>query len=609
MIEAVSRRERWLVALLALGALAVRLLVPSSSPNMWDSASYLSAVRDLLEEGRWGRLPLDLNHPLYVLLLAGATWLSGGTDPEGPAQVVSALASTVGAFPLHVLAARFLPRASLRLLAVGLWLWLPMVWWFGLEIMSDGPCAALILVAAALAGRRPALSGLAWGAAFLTRFTAVAFLPLVVLAPRRPRRCAVALAAAAALPALYHAIDLLFLQPDGTPLVQLSAVNAGTRAMEPGWVAKRLGFLALHLAEGATIPALLVAAMGVVLLLREALRREPGARDRLAFLALAVLPYAAMLVVAPPRAVRLLLPLAPAVALLAARGTAPIPVPLAATILGAALLVRGVPVVRLLHARENVLKAHAVWFAEHTPPGSLLLSSGAESFVNHYARGRPTMQLEARPPSWANPVGGTEMERRVREALGTGQRVFVSNEPGLLPYLDDLDSRFRLVERGRLPGARLRNREDPGFVTMDLELMSRTEDAVFWEVQPGPGPRRLVLEAPASVARGGSCVIRLSGPAHAGRLYAVAAAFTSVPGFQVDGRLVPLGRDDLFSLSADHPEALGDGFRGALDAAGRAEATLRVPSVAPGVTVFFGALTVDETGLRGIADAVPIRLE
>jgi len=609
MIEAVSRRERWLVALLALAALAVRLLFPSSSPNMWDSASYLSAARSVLEGGRWERLPLDLNHPLYVLLLAAATWLSGGHDPEAPARVISALASALGVIPLHALGARFLPRAGLRLLAVGLWLWLPMVWWFGLEIMSDGPGAVLVLLAASLAGRRPALSGLAWGAAFLTRFTALPFLPLVVLAPRRPGRCAIALAAAAALPALYYGVAVHALQPDAAPLLQLSTINARTLAMRPGWIGTRLGLLAGHLAQGATIPVLLLAALGAALLLRAAFRRAPGARARLAFLALAVLPYAAMLALAAPRAVRLLLPLAPAVALLAARGAAPVPVPLTAAVLGGALLVRGVPVVQLLHGRESFLKAHAAWFAGNVPPGSLIVTSGAESFVKHYARGRATVHVGARPPVWAALADGPEMERRIREALGEGRRVFVSNEPGVLPFLDDLDARFRLVERGRIPGARLRNRHDPGFVTMEPGLMARTEDGVFWEVVPGPGSRRLAVAAPGRLPRGGSCAITLHGPAHAGRAYAIGVALSSVPGFRVDGRLVPLGPDGVLAVSAHHPEAFGAGLRGVLDAEGRAEATFRVPASVPAVMIFVGAVTMDGTGLRGIADPLAIRLE
>jgi len=123
---------------------------------------------------------------------------------------------------------------------------------------------------------------------------------------------------------------------------------------------------------------------------------------------------------------------------------------------------------------------------------------------------------------------------------------------------------------------------------------------------------RTLRAAPARPAPGQVVALHLDSPADPGRGYALACSFMRGPGLPVfpDGRVVSLTPDALFwwSLASQAPPFLG--FLGALDALGRAQASILIPAEPAliGLVWFVSGVTFEPGSPRTILNEVGLSI-
>jgi hypothetical protein len=100
---------------------------------------------------------------------------------------------------------------------------------------------------------------------------------------------------------------------------------------------------------------------------------------------------------------------------------------------------------------------------------------------------------------------------------------------------------------------------------------------------------------------GTSYPVYFSSPNDAGKLFVLAASFSTQPGIPVGARAVPLVPDALFAVSRTVP-ALFQGFTGVLNGRGQTTGRIAIPalSVLRGTVVYVAGVVVDPAAPLGI---------
>jgi hypothetical protein len=118
------------------------------------------------------------------------------------------------------------------------------------------------------------------------------------------------------------------------------------------------------------------------------------------------------------------------------------------------------------------------------------------------------------------------------------------------------------------------------------------------------------LSGRGSYSPGSAYGLRLSFPADSGRPYLGAASLSVRPGLQAGRHWIPLNPDPLLLLSLQAGQIF-EGFTGTLDAAGRAQATVRIPPIEGlrGLRVFFAFVTFDpQGGIRSVSNLMGVTI-
>src|SRR3989338_5937854 len=88
-------KEWQIIMLLFLLALGSRLWFMSNSPNFWDSAEYLTDVKELVYEGKYAPVSMSHNKPAYILLGGIITyiyyWITGIVNIEQSLIILSVI--------------------------------------------------------------------------------------------------------------------------------------------------------------------------------------------------------------------------------------------------------------------------------------------------------------------------------------------------------------------------------------------------------------------------------------------------------------------------------------------------------------------------------------
>lgn len=116
------------------------------------------------------------------------------------------------------------------------------------------------------------------------------------------------------------------------------------------------------------------------------------------------------------------------------------------------------------------------------------------------------------------------------------------------------------------------------------------------------------LEAPATVAPGGSAVLSVLEPAHAGKGYLLLAALATEPTTTLpDGSVLPLAPDPLLVASLDPANPLFQGFQGTLDGGGRGSGAFVMPDIPAlrGLELYFSGIVLDQLSPLRAASVLP----
>jgi len=121
------------------------------------------------------------------------------------------------------------------------------------------------------------------------------------------------------------------------------------------------------------------------------------------------------------------------------------------------------------------------------------------------------------------------------------------------------------------------------------------------------GRRRLTVRGPGTPGSTASVLIASSRPADAGRPYLLACSLARGPGWRfASGEWLHLAFDPLFFLSASGAAPqIFQAFSGVLSAAGRAAATIQIPSTFPGgldLPVFVAGVIYDRAGVQTVTN-------
>jgi hypothetical protein len=123
----------------------------------------------------------------------------------------------------------------------------------------------------------------------------------------------------------------------------------------------------------------------------------------------------------------------------------------------------------------------------------------------------------------------------------------------------------------------------------------------------GPEPRPMALAETRILSwsggraePGSAYEMRVRFPDNPGGVYVTAASFSPTPGFELEGRHIPLDLQPLVPFSLCTP-SIFEAFAGVLDAAGEGFPRLHVPKEAAGVRVYFATLSLRGGSIHGVS--------
>jgi len=137
------------------------------------------------------------------------------------------------------------------------------------------------------------------------------------------------------------------------------------------------------------------------------------------------------------------------------------------------------PILHLNHTSINHEKAEALWFAENTPPGSLILAGHEYPFDRYYAAPRKVVFVR-------NSSDLGKIRRAVDLCLGGNCSVYLTRNNYVRKSLILADKRYRLVKVGVIDGSTLRNQFEHEFYYMNYNRMSRAVNISFFRLESAP---------------------------------------------------------------------------------------------------------------------------
>jgi 4-amino-4-deoxy-L-arabinose transferase-like glycosyltransferase len=609
--------------LLMAATLVCRLLFLTSSTNMWDSPSYVIDVNHVLSTGRSQASSVELGHPLYIALVAGACRLSraigGPADPETAAKLLGILLNVSSLLPLLWIGRWLFRNAAWGLLAAALSAVVPLTWWWSGEVMSDQPGAAFMVwtlgaLACWLEGRRwPWLVAacLLLGASALIRVPALTIAPLFGLAVLQAawrRRQWLPLVALFLIPLPVLAF-VAYQAPRtaGITFLDFFSLTSQNKFRSSGVVdTVRWSEVWARLVNALGPGALWAACLGALV---AALRR----RGLFLVALLWVGPVIFIQATGRDTMIRYYLPImAPAALLLAAlvEGLRQLRYgrEIAAAAVGglvAIMVTHAGPNLVALRDRVNVLEATARWYASETPENALIVGKQDSCHVVAFSeresvryaprfRGK-AFDTDTRPDRRARDF--IEVVEAVDTALRAGRPVYTSNLMAAR-WWKPLASRYGFRTQVVFDAAGLRNGKDPGFVLMDATWRATHEVRIEKLVMNGEYPRS--APAPAVEVRRGDVggkdevVLRIHAPFAAGR---VVGAVAGAERAALDWSSERFGRDPLLQATLARVAETNV----TLDTEGRGVVRLTLSGAEPAVNPpFFVSYAVfdDKTGLQ-----------
>lgn len=143
-------KEWQIVMLLFLLALIIRLCFMSTSPNFWDSAEYLTKVKELVYEGKYMPVSMSHNKPVYIILGGFSTyiyyWIIGIANIEQSLIILSVIFGSLSIAAMYYLAKHIGFSKKACLISALLFCFTPLSWWFSEEALTDIPGMFFLII-------------------------------------------------------------------------------------------------------------------------------------------------------------------------------------------------------------------------------------------------------------------------------------------------------------------------------------------------------------------------------------------------------------------------------------------------------------------------------
>ena len=137
------------------------------------------------------------------------------------------------------------------------------------------------------------------------------------------------------------------------------------------------------------------------------------------------------------------------------------------------LTLYSIPLLAIAHNKIQHEKAEAIWFSQHTPENSVILSGHEYPFNRLYAAPRKSIFI-------GNPDYAVE---ETRKALLNNRKVFASSNSYIGHYMPFLNAVFDFNVIGRIPAGNLRNQEDHEFRYLNYATFAKAYDVEFYELK------------------------------------------------------------------------------------------------------------------------------
>ncbi|MBI2136140.1 phospholipid carrier-dependent glycosyltransferase [Candidatus Woesearchaeota archaeon] len=149
MMRKIILKEWQIILCLFIIALVSRMLFISTSPNFWDSAEYMTKIRELIYGGNYDPASMSHNKPLYIGFGAGFAylhyWITGNIDIEFALTLVSVIFGSLSIVMLYYLCKNIGFNRRACIISALIFAFIPITWWFSEEALSDIPAMFFLI--------------------------------------------------------------------------------------------------------------------------------------------------------------------------------------------------------------------------------------------------------------------------------------------------------------------------------------------------------------------------------------------------------------------------------------------------------------------------------